>query len=106
MTDGLRALKDRVSRVLVDVRRLARGLHPAALQLLGLEEALWAFCESVTQAHGPSIVFSGACGRTSYDDPTKVGLYHIAQEAIANAVHMPTRARFASICDWSATACA
>ncbi len=85
-TDGLRALKDRVSRVLVDVRRLARGLHPAALQLLGLEEALWAFCESVTQAHGPSIVFSGSLGSDALDEPTKFGLYHIAQEAIANAV--------------------
>ena len=85
-TDGLRALKDRVSRVLVDVRRLARGLHPATLQLLGLEEALWAFCESVTQAHGPSIVFSGSLQSDALDEPTKIGLYHIAQEAIANAV--------------------
>jgi len=40
----------------------------------------------VTQAHGPSIVFSGSLPSDTLDEPTKFGLYHIAQEAIANAV--------------------
>lgn len=67
-----------------DVRRLARGLDPAPVEL-GLVEALRRLSERTRQA-GTVCTFDVEGESVSIDGPTTLQLYHIAHEATSNAL--------------------
>jgi signal transduction histidine kinase len=80
-------LRARVSRTLDGVRRLARGLRPAALVGIGLDLALRRLADEVSQLHGIRVDVAAHAEHVSdLSSPVEIALYRIAQEALANAV--------------------
>jgi PAS domain S-box-containing protein len=81
---GLARVSTYVSEVGEHLRRLARDLRPMLLRDLGLEESLTSLAEGMTAA-GTNVhaVFPTAIPRLS--EETEIGVYRIAQEALANA---------------------
>ncbi|HET9228865.1 MAG TPA: sensor histidine kinase [Thermoanaerobaculia bacterium] len=69
-----------------DLRRLSHDLHPAALERRGLAEALRDLCAEMERRHGLQVVFSLAGTEDSFPPEIALGLYRIAQEALANTV--------------------
>lgn len=81
---GLVRISSYVSEVGEHLRQLARDLRPMMLRDLGLEESLRSLAEGMTTP-GITIeaVFPTAIPRLRED--TEIGVYRIAQEALANA---------------------
>ncbi|HEV8310889.1 MAG TPA: GAF domain-containing protein [Methylomirabilota bacterium] len=79
-------LREITARTLAEVRRLAWGLHPSALDELGLVAALEHHAAEYTQAHG-IVVDVEAWGLDGQRLPAPVerALYRILQEALTNA---------------------
>ncbi len=81
---ALREIADLALEGVEEVRRLARGLEPAPV-VLGLPEALGRLAERTTAAGTPcTFVLEGDA--TAVEGPSAPHLYHIAQEATANAL--------------------
>jgi two-component system sensor histidine kinase UhpB len=67
------------------LRQLARDLRPMLLRELGLQESVHSLAEAMTAAGTPATaVFPTPIPRL--DEETEIGVYRIAQEALANAV--------------------
>lgn len=81
---GLARISGYVNEVGEHLRQLARDLRPLLLRDLGLEESLHSLAEGMTAA-GTSVdaVFPTAIPRLR--EETEIGVYRIAQEALANA---------------------
>lgn len=79
----LRDLKDRLADVATDVHHIARQLHPAILQDLGLAEAVRSECVRFSEREGVPVEFVGG---DIADLPPDVAicLYRIAQEGLRN----------------------
>lgn len=80
----LRRARARLAELSDDVRRLARQLHPAALELLGLPAALRQLCE---EAQGPGrwqVRFRTRTLPESFPQDIAVCLYRVAQECFRN----------------------
>lgn len=71
-----------------NVRRMALGLHPIALDDLGLEEALRRYVENFARTTGLDVDFhvTGLDDPSVIRPPTDIVLYRIAQEALTNVV--------------------
>lgn len=70
-----------------DLRRLSHDLHPAALERRGLAEALRDHCAEIERRHVLRVVLSvGGAAEDAFPPDIALGLYRIAQEALANAV--------------------
>ena len=70
-----------------DLRRLSHDLHPAALERLGLAAALRDHCREIERRHGLRVELSLKGIEGSFSPEAALGLYRIAQEALANIVH-------------------
>jgi signal transduction histidine kinase len=82
--DELRELADLMGEGVEEVRRLARGLDPAPVTA-GLLPALRGLAERTESAGtGCTFVYEGGDAAVGRDET--LHLYHIAQEAVANAV--------------------
>jgi two-component system sensor histidine kinase UhpB len=81
----LEELRAAVTQALQEVRRLARGLRPVALDHLGLGPALERYAEDFTQVHGIPVKVE-ATGLVSGPLPAAVetAAYRIVQEALTN----------------------
>ena len=81
---GLARIGSYVNEVGEHLRQLARDLRPLLLRDLGLEESLHSLAEGMTAA-GTNVdaVFPTAIPRLR--EETEIGVYRIAQEALANA---------------------
>lgn len=86
---GLDAVSAGLAELGEDLRRLSHDLHPAILERRGLAEALRDGCEEIERRHGLPVRLS-LCGDGDPLPPlpreTALGLYRIAQEALANTV--------------------
>jgi signal transduction histidine kinase len=81
---ALRELADLAVEGVDEVRRLARGLDPAPVEL-GLAEALRRLAERTGLA-GTPCTFDVEGDAATVDGPTTMQLYHIAHEATSNAL--------------------
>ncbi len=66
------------------LRQLARDLRPMMLRDLGLEESLHSLAEGMT-AGGTPVATDFPTAIPRLDEETEIGVYRIAQEALANA---------------------
>lgn len=75
-----------IESVTDDVRRLSHNLHPAILDHVGLTRAMKSLVDEAAEHWDGKLTFefSGADQHPSYD--ISLGLYRIAQEALANAI--------------------
>jgi tetratricopeptide (TPR) repeat protein/two-component sensor histidine kinase len=69
-----------------DLRQLSHDLHPALLERLGLAEALRDHCGEVEHRHGLEVRLSLPGAEVPFPPEVALGLYRIAQEALANSV--------------------
>jgi PAS domain S-box-containing protein len=69
-----------------DLRRLSHDLHPAILERRGLAAALRDHCEEVERRCSLPVRLTLRGTAVSLPPPLVLGLYRIAQEALANAV--------------------
>jgi PAS domain S-box-containing protein len=80
----LRAAQERALRIADEARQIARQLHPAILEDLGLVKALQQLCDDFSQADGVRVAFRirGALQPPSLEAASCA--YRIAQEALNN----------------------
>jgi PAS domain S-box-containing protein len=85
------SLKEEVGKILTftdgvieDVRRLAHGLSPSQLQVLGLCAALRALIRNFSEKTGVPIQFDGDALDKVLPSETEIVLYRIFQEALTN----------------------
>jgi signal transduction histidine kinase len=81
-------LRKLTKRALEEVRRIAQGLHPVALDDLGFEEAVRAYVEEFGASHGigTDIHMNGLRTHGRLPSSVEIVLYRIAQEALNNVV--------------------
>ncbi len=83
--EGIQAARARVSHIVEEARDIARQLHPAILEDLGLAKALQSLCDDFSQQQGIPVAFR-LDGGPPFPIPieTASGAYRIAQEALNN----------------------
>jgi signal transduction histidine kinase len=69
-----------------DLRRLSHDLHPSVVERRGLAEALRDHCAEVERQHGLAVRLSLSDAEVLLPPEVALGLYRIAQEALANVV--------------------
>ena len=69
-----------------DIQALSHRLHPAKLELLGLEGAAAGFCEELSKRHGVTIDVHFENIPTSLPREISLCLYRVLQEALQNVV--------------------
>src|SRR5262249_47991929 len=80
-----RRLRSLASRAMDEIGNLARGLHPAALDDLGLSVALSRLLSDFEKIHGLRITLKSGCVRTDQlPAVVQIGIYRIVQEALTN----------------------
>jgi signal transduction histidine kinase len=85
---ALAAVEHEALRVVESIRRLSHDLHPAALQLVGIDAALRAHCIEVEQQHDVQVEFHTAGDMGHLRPHVALCLFRIVQEALRNgAVH-------------------
>jgi len=81
---------EKVSRELADlsadIQTMSHGLHPAKLELLGLERAAAGFCEELSNRHGVAIDVHFENLPTALPREISLCLYRVLQEALQNVV--------------------
>jgi signal transduction histidine kinase len=83
--------------VLDDLARLARGLHPVALDEMGLGAALTRSAETTGSLHALEVEVDVDVGAGVSAD-VELALFRIAQEAMTNVVNHAAAARVAITC--------
>ncbi len=79
-------LVEGLKRVLGQVRAYSRGLIPVEIDSRGLLSALTDLASRTSEIHGVECQFSCPRSVDLNDNPTATQLYHIAQEAVTNAL--------------------
>ena len=80
-------LRTIVNHAVGDVRRIANGLRPAALDHLGLEGALQRMAEDIRQIHDLEVELNlGGEDLSCLSVPVQTAVYRIIQEATTNVV--------------------
>lgn len=78
-------LRDIVNQAVHEVRRIANGLRPAALDHLGFQAALQRLAEDVSQIHDLDVdIVVDADDVAALSLPLQVAVYRIVQEALTN----------------------
>ena len=72
--------------LVADIQALSHGLHPARLDLLGLERAAAAFCEELSNRHDVTIDGHFQNIPTALPREVSLCLYRVLQEALQNVV--------------------
>ncbi len=85
--DLARRLRETAARTLVDVGRLSRGLHPSALDDLGLGAAIASYTRDFTQTHGVAVELQAEGLETFGLSPVlEATVFRVVQEALTNVV--------------------
>lgn len=81
-----RQVIDGVDNLATTIRSIARGLAPAALRSLGLEDAVREDCERVRERSGITIELSTYLRRPRLSAQIELCLYRIVQELLTNTI--------------------
>ncbi len=80
-----KALRKIASKAIVEVGRLARGLHSSVLDELGLQDAVQRFADEYSAVHSIGVDLDfGETPFSQLDAQAQIGLYRIIQEALTN----------------------
>lgn len=67
-----------------DLRGLARGIHPAVVDHVGLDAALGDLASSFIEREEITVEYTGINGADDLTPPQRLALYRVAQEALGN----------------------
>jgi len=79
-------VRQAIADLVADIQALSHRLHPAKLELLGLERAAAGFCEELSNRHGVVIDVHFENIPTALPPEISVCLYRVLQEALQNVV--------------------
>lgn len=82
----LASAQDAVVELAKDLQRVARELHPSALEQLGLVPALQQHCREVREREGVTVHLTAQLGDRSVEPNVGLCLFRIVQEALRNVV--------------------
>ena len=77
---------EEITNLVADIQALSHGLHPAKLELLGLERAAGGFCEELSERHGITIDAHFENIPAPLPREISLCLYRVLQEALQNVV--------------------
>ena len=87
-------LSQEIADLAADIQAVSHRLHPAKLEILGLERAAAAFCEELSNRHGLTIDVHFENIPTALPQEISLSLYRVLQEALQNVVkHSASRSR-------------
>lgn len=95
LRECLRTLRARIDALSDDLRSVARQLHPAVIEVLGLPAALQELCESACRPPHRVVRFSARRLRAAIAPDVALALYRVAQEALRNIVRHSQASRVA-----------
>jgi signal transduction histidine kinase len=93
-----RRLAGDIATVLDDLARLARGLHPVALDEIGLDAALSRGIAGLAELHALEVSVDVALGDAPIAPEVELALYRIAQEAMTNVINHADASRVTLVC--------
>jgi two-component system sensor histidine kinase UhpB len=82
----LEEIADEIGAAIEEVRRMARGLRPPALDMLGLAPAIESHARSAAEAGGLRLELSLQAGERALEPEAELAVYRIVQEALSNVV--------------------
>ena len=82
----IEAVSQEIADLAADIQALSHGLHPARLELLGLEASAAAFCEEVSDRHEVTIDVHLENIPSVLSPEISLCLYRVMQEALQNVV--------------------
>jgi PAS domain S-box-containing protein len=93
LNEKLRAVRDQVKAISLDVHRLSHNLHPATVAHLGLVMALERLCEEFSEQARITVEFvGGPIPDRQIEEDLALALFRITQEALTNvAKHSGSR---------------
>jgi two-component system sensor histidine kinase UhpB len=83
----LNGVSAEIGEAIEEVRRMARGLRPPSLDMLGLATAIESYARPVAEAAGLEIEFQLPAVAGVVAPDAELALYRIMQEALSNVVH-------------------
>ena len=75
-----------LDRLADDLRTLARGIHPSAIDHMELDSAMRDLCSSVAERQGVRVDYAGSAAVAALTRERSLALYRVCQEALANVV--------------------
>ncbi|HTR39894.1 MAG TPA: PAS domain-containing protein [Bryobacteraceae bacterium] len=84
LSERLRALQLRVTKMAADVYAISHRLHPAILDELGLNAALREECWAFSERTGIPVEFESDCPSACHTPDVSLCVYRVAQEALHN----------------------
>lgn len=81
---NLTSIQESVAQLANDLHRIAYGLHPSTLEVLGLAAALDAYAREFSQRTGIAVTFTAAGVPAEIAPGVASSFYRIAQEALRN----------------------
>jgi PAS domain S-box-containing protein len=79
-------VRQEIADLVADIQAVSHGLHPAKLELLGLEKAAAGFCQELSDRHGVTIDVHVENIPTALPREISLCLYRVLQEALQNVV--------------------
>ncbi len=87
-----------IADLAADIQAVSHRLHPAKLEILGLERAAAGFCEELSNRHGLTIDVHFENIPTALPREISLSLYRVLQEALQNVVkHSASRHAYVSL---------
>jgi PAS domain S-box-containing protein len=80
------AVSQDIADLVADIQALSHGLHPARVELLGLEKAAAAFCEELSNRHDVAIDVRFENIPSALPREISLCVYRVLQEALQNVV--------------------
>lgn len=82
--DGLSAIEKKLIDATEELRNVARGMHPAVADNIGLGAALVPLCESMEGREGIAVEYSGPTEKDDLPSSHRLALYRVVQEGLVN----------------------
>jgi PAS domain S-box-containing protein len=86
LDEAIAGASQELADVAADIQALSHGLHPARLDLMGLEAAAAGFCEELAKRHGVTIDVHFENVPATLPREISLCLYRVLQEALHNVV--------------------
>ena len=86
LEQAIDGVSQEIADLAADIQALSHGLHPARLELLGLEAAAAGFCEELSTRHGVTIDVHTEHIPKALPREISLCLYRVMQEALQNVV--------------------
>ena len=94
----LEDVRESISSVAEDLHGLSRQLHPARIELLGMERALRAQCSEFERTRGIETVFEASVSNEDASPQAATCLYRLLQESLMNiAIHSGSKKAYVSL---------